>query len=518
MFQPLSLSEGTYLGHAERVIVFLPKSRDAESILRVLEVAGVASMMCATYEDLSAEIDKGAGALIIEEEELTPRVGAHLSATLDSQPSWSELPIIVLLRHGPETQTARNALLLPGDVTLVERPVRVNTLVAVVRSALRSRRRQYLVRDKLLALEQSERRYRTLFDLIDEGFCVVKVIFDENDKPIDYLFLEVNPSFAAQTGLANAQGKRMRELAPLEEYWFETYAQVALTGQPVRFEQRAEPLHRWFDVYAFRSDRPEDRHVAILFSDITGRKLVEDKIERLNTSLAARSAELEDANRSLEAFNFAVAHDLRNPLNTIGSYFQVMVMLCSDKLSEECKDYLEKGYGKVVDMSKLITALLKFSQMAQVEPHLERVDLSAMAQKTTLELRQAEPERRVTFRIISDVMANGDPSLLQVVLDNLLGNAWKYTGMLDEAVIEFGVTETDGNVTYFVRDNGPGFSMADADKLFVPFQRLPGTQKLQGYGIGLATVERIIHHHGGRIWAEGEPGKGATFYFTLSAG
>ena len=510
-------SEGTYLGHEERVIVLLPKSRDAASIARVLEMVGVASIMCAAYEDLCAEIDRGAGALLIEEDALTPSFGARLSAILDNQPSWSELPVIVLLRHGPETRNARNALLLPGDVTLVERPVHVNTLVAVVRSVLRSRRRQYLVRDQLLALEQSERRYRTLFDSIDEGFCIVKVIFDEDDKPIDYLFLEVNPAFAEQTGLTDAQGKRMRELAPLEQYWIETYGLVALTGQSVRFENWAGPLQRWFDVYAFRSGRPEDRHVAILFSDITGRKLAEDKIEKLNTSLAARSAELEEANRSLEAFNSAVAHDLRNPLNTIGSYFQVIETLCSDKLSEECKGYLAKGYDKVVAMSKLITALLTFSQMAQTEPHLERVDISAMAQKTTLELRQAEPERRVTFRIISDVMANGDPSLLQVVLDNLLGNAWKYTGMLDEAVIEFGVTETDGIATYFVRDNGPGFSMADADKLFVPFRRLPGSEKLQGYGIGLATVERIIHHHGGRIWAEGEPGKGATFYFTLSA-
>lgn len=453
---------------------------------------------------------------MIEEEALTTRVGAGLSAALDNQPSWSELPIIVLLRHGPETQNARNALLLPGDVTLVERPVRVNTLVAVVRSALRSRRRQYLVRDQLLALEQSERRYRTLFESIDEGFCIVKAIFDEDNKPIDYLFLEVNPSFEAQSGIADAQGKRMREIAPLKEFWIETYARVALTGQPVRFEYRAESLHRWFDAYAFRSGPPEDRHVAILFRDITGRKLAEDRIEKLNSSLAARSAELEDANRSLEAFNSAVAHDLRNPLNTIGTYFQGMKMLCSDKLSEECKGYIDKGYGKVIDMSKLITALLEFSQMAQIAPHLERVNLSEMAQKTAGELRQSEPERRVTFRIISDVMANADPGLLQVVLDNLLGNAWKYTCMLDEAVIEFGVTETGGNATYFVRDNGPGFSMADADKLFAPFQRLPGTEKLQGYGIGLATVERIIHHHCGRIWAEGELGKGATFYFTLS--
>ena len=156
----MTSSEGRYGGSDERVLVLLPESRDAGSMPRVLEVIGVVSMICATPEELCAEIDRGAGALLIEEEALSPRLGACLHATLDSQPSWSELPIIVLSSRGPESEIARDALLLPGDVTLVETPVRVNTLVTVVSSALRSRRRQYLVRDQLRALEESEEKLR----------------------------------------------------------------------------------------------------------------------------------------------------------------------------------------------------------------------------------------------------------------------------------------------------------------------------------------------------------------------
>ena len=142
-------------------------------------------------------------------------------------------------------------------------------------------------------------------------------------------------------------------------------------------------------------------------------------------------------------------------------------------------------------------------------------DLSDVVYDVTSELSLAEPERRVTFRIANGVTVNGDANLLRVVLENLLGNAWKYTATREGATIEFGVAEMDGEATCFVRDNGVGFDMADAGKLFAPFQRLPGTNEFKGHGIGLATVERIIRRHGGRIWAEAAPGDGATFYFTL---
>jgi PAS domain S-box-containing protein len=251
--------------------------------------------------------------------------------------------------------------------------------------------------------------------------------------------------------------------------------------------------------------------------DITKRKRAEEEIERLNTDLAARAAELAAANLELEAFNYTVAHDLRQPLNAISSYCQVFKELCSDNLDEQCRRYLREAYDGTLRMNRLIEALLNFSRMGHVEPRRETVDLSAMAHEVAAELQLTEPERRVTFLIADGVSVDGDAALLRVVLQNLLGNAWKYTGTRKEAVIEFGITEVDGNPAYFVRDNGTGFDMANADRIFTPFQRLPGAEESRGFGIGLATVERIVRHHGGRIWAEGAPGEGATFYFTLSA-
>jgi len=153
--------------------------------------------------------------------------------------------------------------------------------------------------------------------------------------------------------------------------------------------------------------------------------------------------------------------------------------------------------------------------MKRVEIRHEKVDLSKTAEEVVMGLSVSEPKRRLTLRIAEGVVADGDANLLRVVLDNLIGNAWKYTGGREDTVIEFGVTEVDGKPACFVRDNGPGFDMMFADKLFIPFQRLPGTN-VEGHGIGLAMAERIVKRHGGRMWAEGGPGKGACFYFILS--
>jgi light-regulated signal transduction histidine kinase (bacteriophytochrome) len=165
-------------------------------------------------------------------------------------------------------------------------------------------------------------------------------------------------------------------------------------------------------------------------------------------------------------------------------------------------------------MNRIIDTLLKFSSVKRVEIHHKKVSLSKMAKDVAKGLQDAAPERQVTFRCAAGITAKGDAELLRLVLDNLIGNAWKYCGNEEKALIEFGVTEVDGQPAYFVRDNGPGFDMAFAAKLFLPFQRLPGT-KAAGHGIGLATVDRIISRHGGRVWAESKPREGATFYFTL---
>jgi len=245
-----------------------------------------------------------------------------------------------------------------------------------------------------------------------------------------------------------------------------------------------------------------EQYMLSVINDITGRKQMEEEIVRLNADL--------------EAFNYTVAHDLRQPLNLINLYCQTIEMLCGDLLSDECLGYVKGTYNTSLRMDNLIETLLNFSRLARVEPRRETVDLSAMAQEVAEVLKQTEPGRRVDIEIADGISADCDASLLRAVMENLLSNAWKYTDMKEQAVIEFGVMEIDGVATYFVRDNGAGFNMEDADKLFTPFKRLPETERQRGFGIGLSTVERIIGRHGGRVWAEGAPGKGACFYFTLA--
>jgi len=258
-----------------------------------------------------------------------------------------------------------------------------------------------------------------------------------------------------------------------------------------------------------------ESYMLAMANDITERKAMEEKIEMLNAKLATRAAELEEANRELEAYGYTVAHDLRKPLTVINGYCQAIMELCGQQIGEECMEYLHEAYEGTLRMNRLIEALLNFSRLGRREPVRDMVDISAIAREAAAELRRAEPERLVVFHIPEQLMVDGDANLLRVVIGNLFDNAWKFTGMREEGTIELGSTQLDGKQAFFVRDNGPGFEMADADRIFTPFERLHEIKEIGGIGIGLATVQRIIKRHGGKVWAEGEPGKGAVFYFTL---
>ncbi|WP_183359615.1 PAS domain S-box protein [Geomonas limicola] len=249
--------------------------------------------------------------------------------------------------------------------------------------------------------------------------------------------------------------------------------------------------------------------------DISERKAAEQEIVRLNADLATRAKQLELANRDLEAFNYSVAHDLRQPLTVISSFCQAIDTFCGTQLPGDCRDFLQAVLDGVQRMNRLIDALLDFARLAHAELRREPVDLSALASEILQEMQVAEPQRQVEVHIAKSAVAYGDANLLRVVLLNLLGNAWKYTGSKASAVIEFGSRDVNGRPVYYVRDNGPGFNQEQAAKIFNPFERLPGAEQFRGFGIGLATVERVIRRHGGSIWAEGEPDRGATFSFTL---
>lgn len=253
-----------------------------------------------------------------------------------------------------------------------------------------------------------------------------------------------------------------------------------------------------------------------MISDITERKKAEQAIILLNTNLAARAAELEAVNRELETFNYTVSHDLRAPLTSISMCNQIVQAHCGDSPNEELHNVVRVLDEQIKRMNQIISTLLDFSRLTNCKVGREKVDLSVLARIVAAQLQISAPQRCVSFVIAEGVDVLGDEGLLMTVLENLIGNAWKYSSNHESALIEFGVAEQDGTKAYFVRDNGSGFDMKYAEKLLLPFQRLPGAEEYEGFGIGLATVDRIVRRHGGRIWAEGEPGKGATFYFTLS--
>ena len=245
--------------------------------------------------------------------------------------------------------------------------------------------------------------------------------------------------------------------------------------------------------------------------DMTERKLAEE-------SLLVAKAAAEASSKELETFSYSVAHDLRAPLRAVDGFSQVLLDRYADKLDEQGKDFLRRVRGGSRRMGQLIDDLLNLSRITRTAMRLEKVDLTALAREIAAELEKSQPERKAKFVIESDLTAEGDPNLLRVVMVNLLSNSWKYTGKKASARIEFGATRREGAPVYFVRDDGAGFDMAFSKKLFQPFNRLHAAAEFEGTGIGLATVQRVVERHGGRVWGEGAVGEGATFYFALREG
>jgi PAS domain S-box-containing protein len=249
--------------------------------------------------------------------------------------------------------------------------------------------------------------------------------------------------------------------------------------------------------------------------DMTERKRREDEIKKLNEELRRRATELELVNQELQTFAYSVSHDLRGPLRAIDGFSSALSKNCADKLDAQSTSDLQRVRAASQRMGQLIDDLLALSRVTRSELRRTKVDLSELAESVLRELQRSEPSRHVAVSVTPRLTVNADANLLHSVLENLLGNAWKFTERRDQAAIEFGVTVQEGQSIYFVRDNGAGFDMAFVGKLFNPFQRLHLVSEFEGNGIGLATVQRIIQRHGGRVWAEGAVDKGATFYFTL---
>ena len=629
----------------ERVLVLAPTERDAATSRGVLEAAGVRCVICGCIEDVCREAERGAGAAVVTAEAILADKDRRLAACLQTQPPWSDFPLVVLIPPGAETPRLLRALAAVGHMTFMKRPVQVSTLLSTVQSALRDRRRQYVVRDLLVerqraadtlrvereryrvtlssigdaviatdtagrvtflnpvaeqltdwdsndakgrpleevfriineatrrpvhnpalralkegvivglanhtiliardgterplddsaapirgvggeivgavlvfrditekklaeaAVRESEGRFRTLFESMDEGFCVAEVLFNAQGRPADYRFLEVNPAFEKQCGLRDATGKTMRELVPDHDaHWFEIYGKVALTGEAVRFVNEAKALDgRWFNVYAFRLGGPDSRKVAILFTDITAHKRA--------------SEALKDADRRKDEFIALLAHELRNPLAPLRNGLQVMRLAGSEPGAvTQARGMMERQLGHMV---RLIDDLLDISRISQnkMELRRKRVLLSDVVGCAVETARPALEEAGHQFTVAlppEPVYLDADLTRLAQVFSNLLTNSAKYTDRGGRVWLS---GERRGEeVVVSVRDTGIGIPAESLGNIFNMFSQVDRSieRSTGGLGIGLALVKGLVEMHGGTVTAASEgQGQGSTFAVTL---
>jgi PAS domain S-box-containing protein len=373
------------------------------------------------------------------------------------------------------------------------------------------------------SLKESEERYRTLFERAPDSIFIIGAEGDEAGRIM-----------AANSAAAEQHGYSVEELCAMNIYDLnapecnpatnELMARIA-NGEWVTFEiwhTRKDGSRFPLEVHSGPL-RIQGRSYVIGFDrDITSRKLAEEsdriyleQIHQLNAELGRKAVDLELANRELESFNYSVSHDMRGPLTRISGYSQLMLDDTA-AIDPQYRTYLSRIYESSCWLDEMIDAMLRLSQLVSADFSPEPVNLAALCREQLDSLRQAEPGRTVEMVIEADVTVFGDESLLRVLVNNLVNNAWKYTAPVEHARIEFGAMRGGTVPVFYVRDNGTGFDMKDAGKLFRPFSRLHDPTLFTGSGIGLATVQRIISRHGGRIWAEAEEGKGATFFFTLA--
>jgi PAS domain S-box-containing protein len=375
------------------------------------------------------------------------------------------------------------------------------------------------IQERDAALRHNEERFRQLAN------AVPALVWANDPSGAAFYF---NEQWYEYTGLSPADSlvfKWTQAVHPDDReeclrLWHAAVENQTLYEAEVRL-RRADGQYRWFLSRAHPA-RDASGNITTWFgtsTDIEEKKRAEDKISVMNVELERRvqerTAELEASNRELEAFSYSVAHDLRAPLRSIDGFNQALIEDYGKQLAPDATDLLQRARQASQRMSQLIDDLLNLSRVARAEMRRQQVNLSDIATSIAAELQKAEPERPIQWRIEPGIVVTGDDRLLRLVLENLLGNAFKFTRKKAVAEIEFGRRILDGKRLLFVRDNGAGFSMQYAGKLFGPFQRLHAATEYPGTGIGLATVHRILARHGGKIWPESQEGVGTTFYFVL---
>ena len=362
------------------------------------------------------------------------------------------------------------------------------------------------------ALRESEERFRVAQELSPDGFSILRPVRDSEGRIVDFTFVYENAAIARINGTdpAAVVGRRVSEFLPAHSQspFHEVHAHVADTGETCIMERKYDggdiPRPTWFRVVVVRTGQD----IAILSQDITERKQAEE-------AMKIQARQTEEANKELESFSYSVSHDLRAPLRAIDGYSRMILRKHADQFDEDAHGKFNVILDNTRMMNQLIDDLLAFSRLGKTQLSVANLDMGVMIREVWEEMRAANPERNLKLTIGAIPPAAGDRGLIRQVLVNLLSNAVKFTRQRPEALIEVGGHLKDSECIYTVRDNGAGFDMQYHDKMFGVFQRLHSAHDFEGTGVGLAIVQRIIHRHGGRVWAEGKLGKGATFYFTL---
>lgn len=506
---------------SERALVLAPRGRDAAIAVAMLDEAGMEAVGCTSIAGMIAQLDQGAAFIVVTEEAFASTDLAPLAAWIADQQEWSDLPFILLTKRGgglERNPAAARFLDILGNVTFLERPFHPTTLVSLARSALRARRRQYEARARLIALRESEARFRTLFDTMDEGFCVIEFIDGPHGPLSDYVHVQANPAYERHAGIPDVVGQRVREMVPDEaDGWVQFYRKVLVTGEPIRFQRELEATGRHLELAAFRVEPAERREVAVIFQDVTDRARAQNALRDLNETLERRVtdavgdreaalAQLHEAQKleTIGQLTGGVAHDFNNLLTPITGALDLLARRYAD--DERSARLLDGALQSAERAKTLVQRLLGFARRQALETRavdladlIENMrDLIASSIGPTIELDIAAAPALPAALV--------DPNQLELAILNLCVNA--RDAMPGGGIVQVRAEPAGepGTLRLSVIDSGVGMDEATLARAIEPFYSTKEIGK--GTGLGLSMVHGLAAQLGGRFELSSETGRG----------